>query len=157
MEEKREEELKREIGGRLATFRTIKHATQREMGDSLECSRGVYQSYESGRRALQYDMIVNLYGMGWNLNWFFSGSGNITREDSKNEKFLHDKATIETQKVQADLLYSSSKKPDKEALNNAFVSVYNNLVLFYSDSEQRDRLETVERYNAALKPVRELF
>jgi transcriptional regulator with XRE-family HTH domain len=157
MEEKDNETLKREIGGRLATFRTIKHATQREMGDSLECSRGVYQSYESGRRALQYDMIMNLHDMGCNLNWFFSGTGNITRDESKNEKFIQDKAAKEAHKVEADLLYSSSKKPDKEAMIRAFDQVYGNLLLFYGDTEQRDRLETVERYNSALKPLRDLF
>lgn len=154
---KSEEEIKEKVGENLKVFRTIKHFTQRDMGEHLGCSSGVYSSYESGRRALQYPMLFRFWEIGGNLNWLFSNTGEVMRDKKQSERSLYDKAALEAQEVQTGLMYASSRKPEKEALLRAYSQVYNNLILFYSDSEEYSRFEMVEKHNLALKPLRDLF
>lgn len=152
-----EEELKKHVGDRLKLFILSKNKLQREFAEKFDITVGVYNGYETGRRSFPYPHLKMMHDLGCSLDWLIGGKGEMLLDSNKSDRSLCEKAALEAQKVQTDLLYASTKRPDKEAMIQAYSDTVSRLVNFYSDLEKYSRNEILEKYQMCIKPLKDLF
>lgn len=157
MQKINEEELKNQIGNRVKLFRLSKNKLQRELAEKFDITVGVYNGYETGRRSFPYPHLKVIHDLGCSLDWLIGGKGEMLLDSNKSDRSLYERAALEAQKVQTDLLYASTKRPEKEALIQAYRDVVSRLVSFYSDLEKISRTEILEKYQICIKPLKDLF
>ena len=67
-----------EIGIRFLEIRKNLSLTQKEFAERLDVSFGSVQAYEYGKTP-KGDVLQKLYDWGYDLNWLFSGKGEMKR------------------------------------------------------------------------------
>ncbi len=66
----------KEIGRRILEIRKNLSLTQREFAEHLGVSMGSIQAYESGKLP-KGEILKSLSGQGYDLNWLFTGQGQM--------------------------------------------------------------------------------
>jgi len=69
------------ISDRLKKWRAYKKLTQKNAGELLGISPGVYQKYEMGLRAPGAEVMDTFLRAGINVNWLLSGEGPMLMAD----------------------------------------------------------------------------
>lgn len=152
------ETIKKTIGQNLKVIRNEKKQTLDEYSSHFDKERGTWAPYEYGDRALPLDIIYRLHTEhGIDLNWLFSGKGSKYVAQSKNGSQTFLQAAEEAENLQIDLVYSNETKPDKKALKEAFSACLRNLMEFYLNPTELDRVQIIENHKKALEPLQNLF
>ena len=79
----------KEIGSRLTQIRKKLGLTQKEFAELLNVSSATLQGYEYGKIA-KGEVLCKLLELGFDLNWLFSGNGDMERDrlENKNQREL---------------------------------------------------------------------
>jgi transcriptional regulator with XRE-family HTH domain len=64
-------------GKRLKIIRTMKGFDQREMSAKIDVQQGSYSKMENDKLGISEEAIVGLVNMGININWLFTGEGEM--------------------------------------------------------------------------------
>lgn len=73
----------RDVGERFIKMRKNLGMTQKEFSNYLGISTGSVQAYEAGKIP-KGEIFQRLSQLGYDLNWLFSGTGELTQKPAKN-------------------------------------------------------------------------
>jgi transcriptional regulator with XRE-family HTH domain len=138
-------DLRKKVGSRLKLFRQSLGITQQEMAEKIGVGlQGTYNLYETGLRAMQYDMLASLYKAGADINFLIGGSGEPTRNMSSSEAL---------QKAVSDVIAAVADSVpgiDKDAVSKAGVDSCKKLMAFYLDRSTMDRMAIIAAHESAV-------
>ena len=66
-----------ELPKRFKALRKVLGQTQKEIGESIGGGLRTWQNYETGRSSPSWRVLHTLIGMGVNVNWLLTGTGEM--------------------------------------------------------------------------------
>ncbi len=77
-----------DINNRIANVRKVNSLRQKEFSQKLQISQGYLSEVENGKKKPSIEMLIgiyNLFGDKINMDWLFTGKGQMFKEDTTPE------------------------------------------------------------------------